>query len=62
MDLQYYVEGMPHVIQPTCSFIFSISIYWLIIPGTLLSIKKLTLDVTKPGGASDKSPPPVTET
>ena len=26
------------------------------IPGTLLSIKKLTLNVTKPGGASDKEP------
>ena len=25
-------------------------------PGTLLSIKKLTLNVTKPGGASDKEP------
>ena len=26
------------------------------IPGTLLSIRKLTLNVTKPGGASDKEP------
>lgn len=45
------------VIQPTCSFIFHKHLLKAhCIPGTLLSIKKLTLNVTKPGGASDKEP------